>query len=53
MRGQLRMIIAALAIVVIVVASILEPPGTAQAIGYVAVVLVMVLVILRERGLID
>jgi hypothetical protein len=53
MRGQLRMIIAALVIVVIVVASILEPPGLGQGIGYAAVVLVMILVILRERGLIN
>jgi hypothetical protein len=52
MRAQLRTIVAAIVIVVIVAAGIAEPPGLAEGIGYVAVVLVMILVILRERGLI-
>lgn len=52
MRAQLRITIAVLVIVVIAIASIVEPPSGGQAVGFAAVAAVMVLVILRERGLI-
>lgn len=48
MRGQLRMVVAGIVIIVIAAASIVEPPGTLQGIGFAIVVLAMLLVVLQE-----
>ena len=50
MRGQLRIIVAALVIAVIAIAAVIEPPGLAGAVGYALVVAAMVLVLVRERA---
>jgi hypothetical protein len=49
MRGPLRMTVAGAVILVIVLALILETPGTVASVGLVIVLLAMVLVILQER----
>jgi Flp pilus assembly protein TadB len=48
MRGQLRMIAFGVVIVVIVVAFIVESPGTVEILGLV-VLITMILLIVRER----
>ena len=47
-RRQARMIVAGIAIVAIGLATIFEPPGTAEGIGYAVVIVVLVLLIVRE-----
>jgi hypothetical protein len=49
MRGQLRLIVCVLVIVVLVITAIIEPPTPFVALGYLLVVAVMVTVIDRER----
>lgn len=49
MRGELRTLVYGLAIVLIVVALFVEPPGTAGTVGYAIVLATMVLLIVRER----
>jgi EamA domain-containing membrane protein RarD len=49
MRDQLRMIVCGVVILIIAVASIAEPPGTVQSIGYAVVIVAMMIVIQRER----
>ena len=47
-RRQLRLTVCGIAIVAIAVASIAEPPGTAEAIGYAIVLVVLGFLIARE-----
>lgn len=49
MRGQLRTIVAAAVIVVIVIALFVESPGTVEGIGLGIILLAMVFVVLQER----
>ena len=48
MRAQIRLIVCGVVVVVIAVATIVEPPGTAATILYVLVIMSMVLTIYRE-----
>jgi hypothetical protein len=48
MRGQLRMTLAGIVFVVIGVALIVEPPGTAGGIGLAIVLVAMLVVVLQE-----
>jgi hypothetical protein len=48
MRAQIRLIVCGVVVVVIAVATIVEPPGTGAAILYVLVIMSMVLTIYRE-----
>jgi hypothetical protein len=50
MRGQLRLIVCVVVIVVIAITSILEPPSLTQGVGFGLVVVAMVTVIVRERN---
>jgi hypothetical protein len=47
-RHQTRIAVCGIVIVVIALASIFEPPGTVEAIGYAVVLVVMLLLIRRE-----
>jgi hypothetical protein len=47
-RHQLRIAVCGIVILVIALASIFEPPGTTEAIGYAVVLVVMLLLIRRE-----
>jgi uncharacterized sodium:solute symporter family permease YidK len=47
-RRQARIVVAGIAIVAIALATIFEPPGTAEGIGYAVVLVVLVLLIVRE-----
>jgi Flp pilus assembly protein TadB len=49
MPDQLRMIVCGIVLIVIAVASIIEPPGAIQRIGYIIVIVAMLVVIQRER----
>ena len=49
-RSQLRIAVCTLGILAIIASSIFEPPGTVEAIGYVVVLVVLVLLIRKERG---
>jgi hypothetical protein len=49
MRGQLRLIVCVLVIVVLVITAIIERPTPIEAVGYLIVVAVMLTVIERER----
>ena len=49
MRGQLRLIVCVLVIVVLVITAIIERPTPIVAVGYLIVVAVMLTVIDRER----
>jgi hypothetical protein len=49
MRGQLRMIVCVVVIVVLAVTAIIEPPTLVEGLGYLIVAAVMVTVIDRER----
>ena len=48
MRGRLRMTLAGIVFVVICVALIVEPPGTAEGIGLAIVLVAMLVVVLQE-----
>ncbi|HEY4427778.1 MAG TPA: hypothetical protein VGN08_06200 [Solirubrobacteraceae bacterium] len=48
-RSRTRMTVFGVVIVIIAVASILEPPGVVEGVGYAVVVVVMVSLLLRER----
>jgi len=48
-RSQTRMLVFAVVIILIAVASILEPPGSLQAVGYAVVVVVILAFMVRER----
>jgi hypothetical protein len=47
-RHQLRIAVCGIVILVIALASIFEPPGTVEAIGYAVVLIVMLFLIRRE-----
>ena len=47
-RHQLRIAVCGIAIIAIALATIFEPPGTAEAIGYAVVLVVMLFLIRRE-----
>jgi hypothetical protein len=49
MRGQLRLIVCVLVIVVLVITAIVERPTPIEALGYLIVVAVLLTVIERER----
>ncbi len=49
-RGQLRMIVAVLVIMVIAASLILETPGTVETVGLAVVAAAMLLIIVQERG---
>jgi hypothetical protein len=49
MRGQLRMLLFGVVVVLIAVSAIVEPPGTATAIGDAVVLVVILSLIVRER----
>jgi hypothetical protein len=49
MRGQLRLIVCVLVIVVLVITAIIERPTPVEALGYLIVVAVMLTIIDRER----
>jgi hypothetical protein len=49
MRGQLRLIVCVLVIIVLVVTAIIETPTPVEALGYLLVVAAMVTVIDRDR----
>jgi hypothetical protein len=49
MRGQLRLIVCVLVIVVLAITAIIERPTPIEALGYLIVVAVMLTVIERER----
>ncbi len=49
MRDQLRMIVCGVVLVVIAIASIIEPPGVIEGIGYALVIAAMLIVIQRAR----
>jgi hypothetical protein len=49
MRSQLRLVVCGVVIIVIAVASIVEPPGLIEAVGYIVVVAAMLAVVQRER----
>jgi len=48
-RSQTRMLVFAVVIILIAVASILEPPRSLQAVGYAVVVVVILAFMVRER----
>ena len=47
-RHQVRITVCGIVILVIALASIFEPPGTTEAIGYAVVLIVMLFLIRRE-----
>jgi hypothetical protein len=49
MRGQLRLIVCVLVIIVLVVTAIIETPTPVEALGYLLVVAAMVTVIDRDK----
>jgi Flp pilus assembly protein TadB len=49
MRSQLRMVVLGVVSVVIVVAWIVEPPGTVEGVGLAVVLVTMLWLIARER----
>jgi hypothetical protein len=49
MRSQARHILYGVVIVLIALASIIEPPGTVEAIGYAVVIVALLAAVLRER----
>jgi hypothetical protein len=49
MRDQLRILICGIVIVVIAAASIIEPPGVVEGVGYAIVTVAMLITIQRER----
>jgi hypothetical protein len=47
-RRQARIVVCGVAIVAIALASIFEPPGTTEGIGYAVVLVVLILLVVRE-----
>ena len=48
MRGQLRMIVCAAVAVVIVIALIVESPGSVEAVGLAVVFVAMIVIVVQE-----
>ncbi len=47
-RGQIRLLVAGVVTLVIAVASIVEPPGAIESVGFAVVIVAMMLVVLQE-----